>query len=109
MLDAAVRELCEETKIDVPKPVIYGSLKDDHIFEAPGRSLRGRIITRAFLFKLPEYVVDGKVVLPKVKGSDDAEKAKWFPLSEVLEMSDKLFEDHHAIIETMIARLKEKR
>lgn len=109
MLDAAVRELIEETKIDVPKPVIYGSLKDDHIFEAPDRSIRGRLITRAFLFKLPEYVMNGKVVLPKVKGDDDAEKAKWFPLSEVLEMSDCLFEDHHAIIETMIARLKEKR
>lgn len=109
MLDGAVRELVEESKIDVPKPVIYGSLKDDHIFEAPGRSIRGRIITRAFLFKLPEHVINGRVVLPKVKGEDDAEKAKWFPLSEVLEMSDLLFEDHHAIIETMIARLKEKR
>ena len=109
MLDAAVRELIEETKIDVPKPVIYGSLKDDHLFEAPERSIRGRIITRAFLFKLPEHVVGGKIVLPKVKGEDDAEKAKWFPLSEALEMSDQLFEDHHAIIETMIARLKEKR
>lgn len=109
MLDGAVRELKEETKIDVPIPVIYGSLKDDHIFEAPSRSLRGRIITRAFLFKLPEHVVGGRVVLPKVKGEDDAEKAKWFPLSEALEMSDQLFEDHHAIIETMIARLKEKR
>jgi bifunctional NMN adenylyltransferase/nudix hydrolase len=109
MLDAAVRETYEETKLDVPKPVLYGSLKDDHIFEAPGRSIRGRIITRAFLFKLPEYVVNGKVVLPKVKGDDDAEKAKWFPLSEALEMSELLFEDHHAIIETMIGRLKEKR
>lgn len=109
MLDGAVRELIEETKIDIPKPVIYGSLKDDHIFEAPDRSIRGRLITRAFLFKLPEHVVNGKITLPKVKGEDDAEKAKWFPLSEVLEMSNVLFEDHHAIIETMISRLKEKR
>jgi len=109
MLDGAVRELIEETKIDVPKPVIYGSLKDDHVFEAPDRSNRGRVITRAFLFKLPEFVVDGKVKLPKVKGDDDAEKAKWFPLSEVMEMSDVLFEDHYDIIQTMISRLKEKR
>jgi bifunctional NMN adenylyltransferase/nudix hydrolase len=109
MLDGAVREAYEETKIDVPKPVLYGSLKDDHIFEAPGRSNRGRIITRVFLFKLPEYVVNGKISLPKVKGEDDAEKAKWFPLSEVKGMSEVLFEDHYDIIETMIARLKEKR
>lgn len=109
MLDGAVRELYEETKIDVPKPVVYGSLKDDHTFESPGRSNRGRIITRAFLFKLPDYVVSGKVTLPKVKGEDDAEKAKWVPLSEVMSMSEVLFEDHFDIIETMISRLKEKR
>ena len=109
MLDGAVREAYEETKIDVPKPVLYGSLKDDHTFEAHNRSNRGRIITRAFLFKLPEYVVNGKISLPKVKGEDDAEKAKWFPLSEVKGMSEQLFEDHYDIIETMIARLKEKR
>ncbi len=109
MLDGAVREAYEETKLDVPKPVLYGSLKDDHTFEAPSRSNRGRIITRAFLFKLPEYVVNGKISLPKVKGEDDAEKAKWFPLSEVKGMSEQLFEDHYDIIETMIARLKEKR
>jgi bifunctional NMN adenylyltransferase/nudix hydrolase len=104
MLDGAVRELIEETKIDVPKPVIYGSLKDDHIFEAPNRSNRGRVITRAFLFKLPDFVVDGKITLPKVKGEDDAEKAKWFPLSEVFQMSDVLFEDHYDIIEVMLGR-----
>ena len=109
MLDGAIRETYEETKLDVPKPVLYGSLKDDHIFEAPGRSNRGRVVTRAFLFKLPDYVVDGKISLPKVKGEDDAEKAKWFPLSEVKGMSEYLFEDHYDIVEVMIARLKEKR
>lgn len=109
MLDGSVRELYEETSIDVPKAVIYGSLDDDHIFEDPNRSIRGRLITRAFLFKLPDFVVDGKINLPKVKGEDDAVKAKWFPLSEVMEMSELLFEDHFDIIETMIARMRERR
>lgn len=109
MLDGAVRELHEETKIDVPKAVLYGSVQDDHIFEAPNRSIRGRLITRAFLFKLPDYVLNGKIALPKVRGSDDAAKARWFPLSEVFEMGDVLFEDHLDIIETMIARMREKR
>lgn len=109
MLDGAIRELKEETKIDLPVPVIRGSLEDDMVFDAPGRSLRGRIVTRAFLFQLPDFVVDGRVVLPKLRGGDDAAKARWFPLSEVAEMSENLFEDHHAIIETMVARLKVKR
>ena len=104
-LDGAVRELNEETKIDVPKPVLYGSVQDDHIFEAPNRSIRGRLITRAFLFKLPDFIKDGKIELPKVKGSDDAKKAKWFPLSEVFEMGPVLFEDHLSIIEYFIRRI----
>lgn len=108
-LDGSIRELIEETKIDIPKPVIRGSLQDDYWFEAPNRSIRGRLITHAFLFKLPDFVVNGKISLPKVKGEDDAEKAKWFPLSEVFDMGDVLFEDHYDIIETMIARLKETR
>lgn len=106
-LDAAIRELREETKIEVPEPVIRGSLKASEVFDDPARSLRGRIVTRAFLFKLPDHIAlgDKQVKLPKVKGDDDADKAKWFPLSEIPEMSDKLFEDHHAIIETMMGRL----
>lgn len=105
MLDGAVRELYEETKLDVPKAVLYGSFVDDMTFEAPDRSLRGRIITKAHTFKLPDFVVDGKIKMPKVKGSDDAAKARWFPLNEVMNMSSVMFEDHYDIIETMIGRL----
>lgn len=107
MVDSAVRELVEETKIDVPKPVLYGSIKGDQVFDAPGRSCRGRVITRAFLFKLPDHVVKGRLSLPKVKGSDDAAKAKWFPLADLRTMRDKIFEDHHTIIETLIAKLND--
>jgi bifunctional NMN adenylyltransferase/nudix hydrolase len=35
--------------------------------------------------------------LPKVKGADDAEKARWVPISEIAE--DKLFDDHYHIIQ----------
>ena len=105
-IDAAIRELYEETKIDLPEKVLRGCLVDEYEFEDPNRSIRGRIITKAFLFKLNERVIDGRIKLPKVKGSDDAEKAKWFPLSEVFNMGEVLFEDHLAIIETMIARLR---
>ena len=105
MFEGAIRELREETRLKVPEPVIRGSLKADQVFDKPDRSLRGRTVTRAFLFQLPDHVVDGRVELPQVKGDDDAEKAKWFPLAEALAMSDQLFEDHHAIIETMLGKL----
>ena len=92
MLDGAIRELKEETKIKVPVPVLKGSIKDSKTFDAPNRSARGRTITQAF------YIDLGVGELPKVKGSDDAEKAFWVPLNEVVKQRDRFFEDHFAII-----------
>jgi len=89
--DAAIRELREETMIKVPGPVLRGSIVRSKVFDAIDRSPRGRIITHAFHIVLP----DGE--LPKVKGSDDAEKARWVPIAEV--KSEECFEDHYEIIQ----------
>ncbi len=89
--DAAIRELREETMIKVPAPVLRGNIVRSKVFDAIGRSPRGRIITHAFYIQLP----DGE--LPKVKGSDDAEKARWVPIAEV--RSEECFEDHYEIIQ----------
>ena len=88
--DAAIRELREETMIKVPAPVLRGSIVRSKVFDAIDRSPRGRIITHAFYIQLS----DGE--LPKVKGSDDAEKARWVPIAEV--KSEETFEDHYEII-----------
>jgi bifunctional NMN adenylyltransferase/nudix hydrolase len=88
--DAAIRELREETQIKVPAPVLRGSIVRSKVFDAVDRSPRGRIITHAFHIQLP----DGE--LPRVKGSDDAEKARWVPIAEV--RSEECFEDHFEII-----------
>ena len=89
--DAAIRELREETMIKVPAPVLRGSIVRSRVFDAIDRSPRGRIITHAFYIQLP----DGE--LPKVKGSDDAEKARWVPIAEV--RSEECFEDHYEILQ----------
>jgi bifunctional NMN adenylyltransferase/nudix hydrolase len=88
--DAAIRELREETMIRVPAPVLRGSIVRNRVFDAVDRSPRGRIITHCFVIKLP----DGE--LPRVKGSDDAEKARWVPIAEV--KSEQCFEDHYEIL-----------
>lgn len=93
MLDGAIRELKEETKIKVPVPVLKGSIKSSHTFDAPNRSQRGRTITQAFYIDLG-FAKD----LPKVKGGDDAKKAFWIPLNEVVKNRDRFFEDHFDII-----------
>ena len=90
-LDGAIRELREETKIKVPEAVLRGSIRDHETFDDPYRSTLGRVITKAYHFKLPD-----DITLPKVKGADDAEKAKFIPISELRE--DQMFDDHHAIV-----------
>lgn len=90
--DGVIRELKEETGIKVPVPVLNGSVHATHMFDDPYRSTLGRVVTSASYIKLPD---DTK--LPKVKGADDAEKAKWVPISEIAE--DKLFDDHYHIIQ----------
>ena len=89
--DAAIRELREETGIKVPAPVLRGNIKRSKVFDAIDRSPRGRIITHAFHIELP----DGE--LPKVKGMDDAEKARWVPIADV--RSEDCFEDHYEILQ----------
>lgn len=106
--DAAIRELKEETKIDVPDAVLRSAVVASETFDDPWRDPRGRVITTAFLFDL-----DGELAsrvkrkgahhgLAKVKGSDDAEKARWIPLSELDPM--KLYSDHGHIIAKMLGR-----
>lgn len=95
--DAAIRELREETKIKVPEPVLRGSIKKSAVFDHPDRSLRGRTISHVFRFDID---LDDSGKLPKVKGSDDAQAAKWIPLSEVNE--DDVFEDHYRIMTSLV-------
>lgn len=103
VMDGAVRELLEETKLHVPEKVIRGSIVDEKRFDDPKRSLRGRIMTFAFTIRLNPNP-DGS--LPRVYGSDDAAKAFWVPLEQISppEMAAEFFEDHHEIIMTMIGR-----
>jgi bifunctional NMN adenylyltransferase/nudix hydrolase len=100
--DCVIRELVEETKIKVPEIVLRKGITYHEVFDHPDRDLRGRTITSAYLIELD----GGTGELPKVKGSDDAKKAKWFKLSEVEEMGEYMYGDHAHIIKTLVARAK---
>lgn len=98
LFDAVIRELKEETKIKLPIPVLKGSFKKHEVFDHPQRSQRGRTITHTHLFDLPD-----KEELPKVKGSDDAEKAFWMPISDI--PRNNMFEDHFDLILNMLGKI----
>src|SRR5690606_37772757 len=50
--NAAIRELIEETKINIPNYALQKKIVANKVFDDPKRSLRGRVITNAFHFDL---------------------------------------------------------
>ena len=93
LLESAVREVREETGLDLAPEAIASHLLGSHVFDDPKRSARGRTITHAFHFRFSE----GEV--PKVEGSDDAEQARWMPVKGLENLRDQFFEDHGDILD----------
>jgi len=94
IVDGAIRELHEETRLKVPIPVLKGNIKEVKVFDNINRSSRGRTITHVVHIELP----DG--TLPRVKGNDDASRAFWLPLKDI--KADTFFEDHIDIIQSVV-------
>lgn len=95
-IDGAIRELKEETAIKVSKEDLKKSIVDTKVFDYPTRSSRGRTLTFAAMINL------GAGPLDKVKGMDDADKAFWLPLNEVLQREAEFFEDHFYIVQHFV-------
>ena len=93
LCDGALRELREETLLDLKDPSSRGRLKMSAVFDHPERSQRGRTITHAYHFELcsPE--------LPNVAGADDAAEARWIPIADLVGMEDQFFDDHFHILD----------
>lgn len=94
---AALRELREETGIRVPPAVLESSIVRSQVFDAPGRSARGRTITQAFQICLRDKQ------LPRVRGGSDAAKAQWIPYGDL--RSEQCFEDHYQIFENFLGKV----
>jgi len=93
LIDAALREVREETGFSEDDQTMLSWLMARFSFEFPTRSARGRAISTGFFFSLPG------TKLPAVTGSDDARHAQWMPLSRLPEIRTEIFEDHASMIE----------
>lgn len=93
--DAAIRELIEETQINEMKELLYESIQCVKIFDNPGRSLRGRVVTHAYLLKLMNGPLEDRFIR-----NEEVIQIKWMPLDSIDNI--RLFEDHNEIIKTFI-------
>lgn len=85
--DAATRELREETGLEVAK------IEQLKAYSNPERDPRERIITIAFIAESD---------IKDVKGSDDAQEAKWFSIDELPPLAF----DHEDILKDAIKRIR---
>lgn len=95
--EAVIRELREETCAHIAPEALVPTAQ--RVYDHPDRDLRGRIITHAFLFRLPE-----KDHLPRVQGGDDAAEAQWFSLGDFLGMEQEIYSDHFHIINDLLQK-----
>lgn len=100
IVPGCIRELLEETNIKLQPDTLSRCIAHREVFDAPYRSLRGRTITNAILFKLND-----RNPLPRVAGGDDARTARWMPFSEFERSRDLFFEDHYDIITHMVRKI----
>lgn len=89
--DAAVRELIEETGIDVPGNWLRLAIRGEKLLDNPWRSTRMRTVSAAYGIYLEA------TSLPAVQGRDDANCARWWPIDEVTR--EMMFEDHFNVIQ----------
>lgn len=88
----AKRELREETSYEPLAMTLDAHLRDNQVFDHALRSVRGRIITQAFQFRMGSMRE-----FPEVKARDDAKAVKFIHKNDLAAMEGVMFEDHAVI------------
>lgn len=96
---ASLRELIEETCLDVNQTALQTSLCGQQLFDHPDRSSRGRTLTHAFHYKLD------LPSLPAIRAADDASAAQWIPLAKVFDLETQMHDDHFIILDHFLKLL----
>ncbi|MCR1161699.1 NUDIX domain-containing protein [Paenarthrobacter sp. UW852] len=96
LLEAAARELAEETGVER----LPGHLEQLGSYGPKGRDPRGDILTVAHLLLAPDF--------PVLAAGSDAEKAAWYPVREIQDGTLELAFDHAQILNDALERAKSK-
>jgi bifunctional NMN adenylyltransferase/nudix hydrolase len=103
VLQSAIRELKEETKISVSVEDLAAYSKKVFLADYPSRDLRARIISQVILFDIPPYDVDGKNINISVQANDDAQDVLWLTVGNFYEKKQsEFFADHFHVINQII-------
>lgn len=92
---ALLRELAEETGLQLTATEYAAYVRAKCLFDEPQRSVRGRTFSHAHLVQLPR-----SLPVPAVRGGDDAAAARWVALDAL--RPEHMFEDHYFIIQKLV-------
>ena len=92
---AALRELEEETSLNVTAAQLKAALFGSELIDAPFRSSRGRTVTMAFFFSLGEQT-SAKTKEGGLEGDEETQDIAWRDVETL--RRDEVFEDHYNII-----------
>jgi len=99
-LQSALRELEEETHLDLPPDELLACLVSTEVFDRPDRSQRGRTITHGHFFDLGD-----RRPPPAVHADDDAAAAEWIPITALVDLEDQLLDDHFQMLDHFLGVL----
>lgn len=110
-VDAAIRELVEETRIKVPEDVLRGSIVGSKVYDDPNRSTRRRTVSTAQFIHLTPRIKPGMdpkqaLALPKVRAADDAKAARWVEADWVENNRELIMEDHWKMVGDALAVIR---
>lgn len=104
LVDAALRELHEETGIEIKKWMLASNPRVIP-FDHPGRSMRGRIITNVLPINVGHLPAVKRDLLDSIEipvASDDAAEALWIKKDDLPGLKREFFADHYHIIQSIL-------
>lgn len=105
MLDAAIRELHEETNLPVSVEDLKKTFHSSCVIDDPGRDPRAHIVTKVHVFELDDLVIRNAHLVTNidtgeqeisVKAADDAAAVRWFKPCEITRLNT--FAGHYHMI-----------
>ena len=94
-----LRELAEETALGLSEEVLASYKFFEKCYDAPRRSIRGRVITHAYAFDLPSTLP-----CPEYQMNEESLDLQWVPIKDL--RREETFEDHYAIIHRCYRELR---
>jgi len=77
----------------VTRAALQRALKGVRVFDDPWRSQRGRVLTHAHFFDLPDHT------LPAILAGDDAAEAFWIEERRLAALEEHFHDDHFLILD----------